>query len=180
MEKVSLSSDFKRSKQNMSEINSINQKCDFLLFYVYATACVPAWCVAHIYNVSREICTCYNVTGFGRLILYPSWYFLDSHCSDVIMVVMASQITSLTIVYSTVYSGADQRKHQSSASLALVRGIHRSGGLPAQMASNAKNVSIRWCHHASGFFPFVLIHGKNPEEYRQTGIVCASKSMLVP
>ena len=38
---------------------------------------------------------------------------------------MASQITSLTIVYSTVYSGADQRKHQSPASLAFVRGIHR-------------------------------------------------------
>ena len=38
---------------------------------------------------------------------------------------MASQITSLTMVYSTVYSGADQRKHQSSASLAFVRGIHR-------------------------------------------------------
>ena len=35
------------------------------------------------------------------------------------------QITSLTIVYSTVYSAADQRKHQSSASLAFVRGIHR-------------------------------------------------------
>ena len=38
---------------------------------------------------------------------------------------MASQITRLTIVYSTVYSGADQRKHQSYASLAFVRGIHR-------------------------------------------------------
>ena len=38
---------------------------------------------------------------------------------------MASQIASLTIVCSTVYSGADQRKHQSSASLAFVRGIHR-------------------------------------------------------
>ena len=38
---------------------------------------------------------------------------------------MASQITSLTIVYSAVYSGADQRKQQSSASLAFVRGIHR-------------------------------------------------------
>ena len=38
---------------------------------------------------------------------------------------IASQITSITIVYSTVYSGADQRKHQSSASLAFVRGIHR-------------------------------------------------------
>ena len=39
---------------------------------------------------------------------------------------MVSQITSLTIVYSTSYSGPDQRKHQSSASLAFVRGIHRS------------------------------------------------------
>ena len=47
------------------------------------------------------------------------------HYNDVIMSAMASQITSLTIVCSTVYSGADQRKHQSSASLAFVRGIHR-------------------------------------------------------
>ena len=38
---------------------------------------------------------------------------------------MASLITSLTIVYSTVYSGRDQRKHQSSASLVFVWGIHR-------------------------------------------------------
>ena len=41
------------------------------------------------------------------------------------MTTMASQITSLTIVYSMVYSDADQRKHQSSASLAFVRGIHQ-------------------------------------------------------
>ena len=39
---------------------------------------------------------------------------------------MVSQITSLTIVYSAIYSGTDQRKHQSSASLVFVRGIHRS------------------------------------------------------
>ena len=44
---------------------------------------------------------------------------------DVIMSAIASQITSLTIVYSIVYSDVDQRKHQSSASLAFVRGIHR-------------------------------------------------------
>ena len=50
---------------------------------------------------------------------------------------IASQITSLTIVYSTVYSGADQRIHKSSASLAFVRG----------MANNAENVSIWWRHH---------------------------------
>ena len=47
------------------------------------------------------------------------------HYSDLIMAVMASQITSLTIVYLTVYSGPDQRKHQSSMSLALVLGIHQ-------------------------------------------------------
>ena len=48
------------------------------------------------------------------------------HYNDVIMRVISSQITNLTIVYSTIYSGADQRKHQSSASLAFVPGIHRS------------------------------------------------------
>ena len=47
------------------------------------------------------------------------------HYNDVIMDPIASQITSLTIVYSIVYTSADQRKHQSSASLAFVRGIHR-------------------------------------------------------
>ena len=58
----------------------------------------------------------------------------------------ASQITSLTIVYSTVYSCAGQRKHQSSASLAFERGNHR---WPTLMAINAKNVSIWWRHHGT-------------------------------
>ena len=50
---------------------------------------------------------------------------------------IAFQITSLTIVYSADYSDADQRKHQSAASLAFV---------PAQ-TTNAENVSIWWRHH---------------------------------
>ena len=50
---------------------------------------------------------------------------LGVHYSDVIMGAMASHITSLAIVFSTVYSDADQRKHHCPASLALVRGIHR-------------------------------------------------------
>ena len=49
-----------------------------------------------------------------------------SHYGDVIMGTMASQITSLMIVYPTVYSDIDQRKHPNSASLDFVRGIHRS------------------------------------------------------
>ena len=63
-----------------------------------------------------------------RLHVKPNWpvptrYSL--HYCDVIMGAVASQITSLTIVYSTVYSDADQRKHQSSVSLAFVRGIRQ-------------------------------------------------------
>ena len=53
-----------------------------------------------------------------------SWGYTDLHYNDVIMGAIASQITSLTIVYSMVYSDADQRKHHSSASLAFVWGIH--------------------------------------------------------
>ena len=52
------------------------------------------------------------------------------HYTDVIMSLMASQITSLAIVYSPVCSGTDQRKHQSSASLAFVRGIHWDRWIP--------------------------------------------------
>ena len=47
------------------------------------------------------------------------------HYSDVIMSAMMSQITGVSIVYSNVYSGADQRNHQSSESVAFVRGTHR-------------------------------------------------------
>ena len=71
--------------------------------------------------------SCYRIKGrpvlfinhcFGQSFHSPSYH----HYTDVIMGTVASQIT---IVYSTVYSGADQRKHQSSASLAFVWGSHR-------------------------------------------------------
>ena len=51
--------------------------------------------------------------------------YVSGHYDDVIMTMLASQITSLTVVYSIVYSGVNQRKHQSSASLVFVREIHR-------------------------------------------------------
>ena len=56
---------------------------------------------------------------------YGRTKYIEWHYSDVIISAMASQITSLTIIYSAVCSGADQRKHQSSVSLVFVRGIHR-------------------------------------------------------
>ena len=73
--------------------------------------------------------------------------FSTSHYNDVIMSEMASQITSFTIVYSTVYSGVDQRKHQSSASLPFCKGNSRvTGEFPPQWASNVKKISVWWRH----------------------------------
>ena len=70
---------------------------------------------------------------------------LTKHYIDITNV-MASQITSLTIVYSTIYSGVDQRKHQRSASLAFVP---VTGEFPAQKACNAENISIWWTQNFS-------------------------------
>ena len=66
---------------------------------------------------------------------------------------MASQFTSLAIVYSIVYSGADKKKHQSSAPLAFVKGNSPvTGEFRAQMVSNAENVSIWWRHHGKCYY----------------------------
>ena len=88
-----------------------------------------------VFNLSKSEQTV-KLPWFETLTLLSD--VMVSHYCDVIMGVIASQITSLAIVFSTVYSDADQRKHQSSASLAFVRGIHWGPG----------NVSIWWCHHA--------------------------------
>ena len=69
---------------------------------------------------------------------------------------MASQITSLTIVYSTVHYGSDQRKHLKLRVTGLCAGNSPgTGEFPAQMASNAENVSIWWRHHETRRF----LHG---------------------
>ena len=60
---------------------------------------------------------------------------------------LASQITSLTIAYSTVYSDADQRKHQSSASLAFVRRIPRTNGQYREKCFHLMTSS--WYFHTS-------------------------------
>ena len=70
------------------------------------------------------------------------------HYDDVIMGAIASQITSPAIVYSTVYSDADQRKHQSSVwHWPLCGEFTGDRWILRTMASNAENVSISWRHH---------------------------------
>ena len=87
-------------------------------------------CVLNIYIVYVDFiqfwrlvtiiwCRCYFKCNDFRC------YWKHTHCNDVIMSAMASQITSVSTVCATICSGADQRKYQSSASLTFVRGIHR-------------------------------------------------------
>ena len=88
------------------------------------------------------------------VMLYFAVFVLSAFCEleplqYVIMGALASQINSLTIVYSTVYSDAYQRKHLSSASLAFVWGIHRGPvNSTHKWPVNAENISLWWCHHA--------------------------------
>ena len=116
----------------------INTSCEFIMNDCITTTKQSttkpcAYFLGYTVPYTRQICTRFYHTLFccGYIMSFvvqcsPFAHILQvaSHYNDVIMGSMSSQITSLTIVYSAVYSGADQRKHQSSASLAFVRGIY--------------------------------------------------------
>ena len=78
-------------------------------------------------KVWSMFCLCFKCCMRYRVILdwVMKWSIFSNHHNAVIMNAMASQIASVTIVYSTVCSGADQRKYQSSVSLTFMRVIHR-------------------------------------------------------
>ena len=96
---------------------------------------LESWvCTQRTRNLVEEIVCQLSIYNSAYIILRSmmlsdsvgnQYLILLLHYCDVIISIIASQITSLTIIYSTVYSGTDQRKHQSPASLAFVRGIHR-------------------------------------------------------
>ena len=83
----------------------------------------------------------------SRLMPLNSRDSVCSHYDDVIMNAIASQITSLMIVYSTVYSDADQVNIKAPRHWPLCGEFTGTGEFPAQRASYAENVSIWWRHH---------------------------------
>ena len=90
----------------LNEWHSFKSICVYMCTEKGAFPAVRLWEAAALFSIRRIAASLY-------------------HYGDVIMGMMPSQITSLTVVYSTVYSGVDQSKHQSSASLAFVLGLHR-------------------------------------------------------
>ena len=105
-----------------------------ILFWVLCVVIISSISTGTSYHtIIRSLChvgitlvQC-QIRLIDTLAIHPGYPYdiMDVHYNDVIKGAMVSQIASLTIVYSTVYSGVDQQKHQSSASLAFVWGIHR-------------------------------------------------------
>ena len=85
------------------------------------------------------------------------WYTPNNHYNDLIMSTMASQITSLTIVYSSVLFRRRSKKTSKLRVTGLCEGNSSvTGEFPAQRASKAENVSIRWRHHIAHISVFVI------------------------
>ena len=97
--------------------------------------------------------------------------FVLAHYTNVRMSVMGSQITSVSIVCSTVCSGTDQRKNQSFASLAFVRGIHRS-----PVNSPHKEPVMR------KMFPFddiIMSQGKVQESFSANSVATLTRAIVI-
>ena len=120
--------------------------------------CFALFCVAYVTSCRWFVSFVYSHPT-GLLHWHCETTYACPHYCDIIIGTIASQITSLTIVYSAVYSGEDQRKHHSSASLAFVRGIHRGPVNSPQKWPVTQKFSIWWRHHAE--------HWSNPERYMQ-------------
>ena len=86
---------------------------------------------------------------------------------------VASQITSITIVYSTVYSSAHKKSIKESITGLCVGNSPVTGEFLAQMASNAENVSIWWRHHVMGPYVPWCIH-----DYTYTPI-CITRPFVI-
>ena len=97
--------------------------CGLSIFYKLCT--IENTKAQNISYINEMVCALISATYLRTDDTSASVSNICLHYNDVIMGAIASQITSLTIVYSIVYSDADQRKHQSSASLVFVRGNHR-------------------------------------------------------
>ena len=110
---------------------------------------------------SFDVFAVFNLNTLFKEHLSGHHKYFTTHYNGAIMGVMVSQITSISVSFSTVCSGADQRKHQSAMSLAFVRGIHWwPVNSQHKRASNGENVSIWWCHHDKKInkFPTTDVH----------------------
>ena len=140
---------------NKRDINLIRRikpcaKCEISVTSKWENECIiKTNSISHIQYMRKKVCT-----RFVMFCCVGKLSILHTHYDDVRMGAIASQITSLTIVYSTVYSDADQRNIKDPRHWPLCGEFTGIGEFPTQRASYAENVSIWWRHHDS----FKLLH----------------------
>ena len=102
-------------------------------------------------QVFDHFCSDLHISNNCNAVTWPYFFYNDD-----IMRAMASQITSLAIVWSTVYSGADQKKTSKLRVIGLCAGKSPvTGEFSAPRASNAENVSIWWRHHIDTVYSII-------------------------
>ena len=115
----------------------------------------------------------------------PTTSLVSRHYNDVTMSAMASQIIDVSIVCSTVSSGTDHRKHQSSPSLDFVRGTTGHKWIPPPpppppKGSNADNASIWWRYHKFKVDGNIVLWPTGAMLRGQKLAIIASRNGLVP
>ena len=130
-------SNIMRFYSNVLRVSTVSKlHCVFLRHRIEYVGARP---ICPVFMIKRIFC----ILEWSKAMVRAMDQNKPQHYNDVILIAMASQITSHTIAYSAVYLGADHRKHQSSVSLAFVR------------ASNAENISIWWRHHGMTLWIYV-------------------------
>ena len=128
----------------ISNENVLKRMWNNLIDHLSTLGKIMAWCIHGINHYWHQYWPNYKIPIDNKSAIFRAknscqdinslWpsdaVWRHRHYIDVTKTTVASQITSLTVVYSTVYSDADQRTHQSSASLAFVWGIHRDRSIP--------------------------------------------------
>ena len=133
--------------------------------------------IIHLSTVLNVFCKSNIVHHLGntfRRMIALICFAVFTNFIDVIMSAMASQITSVSIISSTVCSGGDQRKYQSSGSLAFVRGkcFHSITSWCTQPSTFLQNINPTLEHHGVDMFGVLVSHVWFP--YLRAASLCPS------
>ena len=136
---------------------------------------------ARDFLLTTEISNRLPFVGRFNASFFKLLYVLLNHYNAVIMGSMASQITSLTIVYSTVYS----RRRSTKTSKLGVTGLYAgnspvTGEFPVQRASNAENASIWWRVVISTYCSCIELLKPNPDSFTAHDVKTSSVERTLP
>ena len=139
----------------VADLDSRDRWKVYIVAVKFVLQCARAGTSNYILQIMWDVITC-HCSWYLMLVRKSSFItipgeknnrYIREHYGVVILGALASQTTGVSVVCLTVCSGFYERKHQSSASLAFVGGIHRWPANPLTKGQWRENVSIWWRHH---------------------------------